>query len=424
MNNAMDHTECTNDGEYLHLLISFSDEEMTDLSLDTSCYDMIQAFDKSSNSSVVSEALLHQDSIDSSNCLQSQTSYDASPPVFLRSLSNFVILHRHQIPNSHPASAPPTSKMKVQNQRCLHTLNGWRMGVFVSCIGVSLCLMFEVGLLIAAVAIGRPANGLGLLLEGSCGKVKLCSVLLLLPFNVIGTVMIGCSNYVMQCLSAPTRKDIDAAHAKGYDLNIGVSSLQNLDHIPLTRLISWWVLGLSTIPIHLLLNSIIITSLQANNYDVVIVSSNFQTDPSWPVCSNLYESNSYQICSLRENTIKSPQVFRNLTTNECIGQYMSSIQTSATNVFLVTKESNRQWNQQNNSLFSSDDPLWEVASFRSAFSAFDYASETGELDFGNSSIPGSLWRPNSWICPYQTVNMSRECTISTVPSRSFQSTIA
>lgn len=56
----------------------------------------------------------------------------------------------------------------------------------------------------------------------------------------------------MQCLSAPTRKEVDEAHAKGKWLDIGVPSVRNLTSIPKLRLGMWVGLGLTSLPLHLM----------------------------------------------------------------------------------------------------------------------------------------------------------------------------
>lgn len=56
----------------------------------------------------------------------------------------------------------------------------------------------------------------------------------------------------MQCLSAPTREEVDEAHAKGKWLDIGVSSVRNLTSIPKSRLGMWVGLGLTSLPLHLM----------------------------------------------------------------------------------------------------------------------------------------------------------------------------
>lgn len=46
--------------------------------------------------------------------------------------------------------------------------------------------------------------------------------------TVLGTLQLGASNYSMQCLSSPTRQEIDKAHSQGIWLDIGVPSLREM----------------------------------------------------------------------------------------------------------------------------------------------------------------------------------------------------
>lgn len=59
----------------------------------------------------------------------------------------------------------------------------------------------------------------------------------------------------MQILNAPTRAEIDAAHAKGKWLEIGVSSARNALRVSKFKTCCWLGLLVSSIPIHLLFNS-------------------------------------------------------------------------------------------------------------------------------------------------------------------------
>lgn len=70
--------------------------------------------------------------------------------------------------------------------------------------------------------------------------------------NALGTLLLSGSNYCMQVLCAPTRRELDQAHAQGRWLDIGVPSFRNLWRISPKRVVVWWVLGLSSIPLHLL----------------------------------------------------------------------------------------------------------------------------------------------------------------------------
>lgn len=70
--------------------------------------------------------------------------------------------------------------------------------------------------------------------------------------NILSTILLGASNYCMQRISAPTRKDIDSARAQGKMVDIGVLSIRNLLRIGGKRRILYTVLTLSSLPLHLL----------------------------------------------------------------------------------------------------------------------------------------------------------------------------
>jgi hypothetical protein len=95
-------------------------------------------------------------------------------------------------------------------------------------------------------------DGVGLIYQGSCDTVKTLSLWIHLVINLLGTGMLGASNYCMQLQAAPTRANIDAAHARGRSLDIGVPSLRNLRHLGPKRIFIWLLLALSSVPVHLL----------------------------------------------------------------------------------------------------------------------------------------------------------------------------
>ena len=93
--------------------------------------------------------------------------------------------------------------------------------------------------------------------------------------NILSTSLLGASNYSMQCLSAPTRRDIDKAHSKRTWLDIGIPSYRNLAGISRLRLGLWCLLALSSIPLHLFYNSAVFSTLFTQEYGVYVVTNNF-----------------------------------------------------------------------------------------------------------------------------------------------------
>lgn len=70
-------------------------------------------------------------------------------------------------------------------------------------------------------------NGIATVQKGSCSGTKTLDLWIHLVINVLGTLLLGASNYTMQCLSSPTREEIDKAHLRKIPLDIGVPSLGN-----------------------------------------------------------------------------------------------------------------------------------------------------------------------------------------------------
>ena len=146
-------------------------------------------------------------------------------------------------------------------------------------MGTSLCaavaatiMTFNILLTIIAYEKGGHHNGLALIQDGSCSKSKNIRVWLHLLINVLSTVLLAASNYCMQCLSSPTRDDVDKAHAKRRWLDIGVPSLRNLRSISRFRVVLWGLLGFSSVPLHLLYNSAVISTQASQEYVVFVAS--------------------------------------------------------------------------------------------------------------------------------------------------------
>lgn len=122
-----------------------------------------------------------------------------------------------------------------------------------------LALIANLTVLIGTAVQARRENGHALTIapirKGSCQKVERIALVIHAVINVVSTLLLGASNYCMQCLSAPTREDVNKAHQGGSWLDIGVISLKNLRFIRPIKLVFWSLLGLSSIPLHLLYSS-------------------------------------------------------------------------------------------------------------------------------------------------------------------------
>lgn len=129
----------------------------------------------------------------------------------------------------------------------------WRLGLMVGCGASALVLIINFSiLLVAASRYGGFKNGIGTLAKGLPSSISRLSTAYHILINLLSTVLLTSSNYCMQVLCSPTRNEIDAAHRKGQWLNIGILSSHNLRFIRARRVLLWWILALSSLPLHFL----------------------------------------------------------------------------------------------------------------------------------------------------------------------------
>lgn len=127
---------------------------------------------------------------------------------------------------------------------------GWRFGVFLGFL-TCLCVLL-LNLTLTIWASTQSKNNSGHIFQGSCAAAKRYNMGLHVVINVLSTLLLGASNYCMQCLSAPTRTIITQAHKEGKWADIGVQSLINLRWSVRWKKVVWALLVVSSLPLHLL----------------------------------------------------------------------------------------------------------------------------------------------------------------------------
>lgn len=137
-------------------------------------------------------------------------------------------------------------------QKNRRNILGWRMGAVVSACTAGVVFLINLLFLIVAMATVGQRDGIGTLYQGDCNTVKRMDTTIHLILNLLGVAVLGASNYTTQCLSSPTRHEIDKAHAKRKALDIGLPSAYNLRFMSRTKILVWSFLMLSTLPLHLL----------------------------------------------------------------------------------------------------------------------------------------------------------------------------
>ena len=127
----------------------------------------------------------------------------------------------------------------------------WPVGVKSGLFLVAFILLLNAIVTLWASLTFPVDGGLGTLYRGACWQVEKTGFSLHVLINIIGTLLLGASNYCMQCLTSPTRKEVDARHRVKDWLEVGILSVRNLRAIDRRRIWLWFFLGLSSFPIHL-----------------------------------------------------------------------------------------------------------------------------------------------------------------------------
>lgn len=230
--------------------------------------------------------------------------------------------------------------------------SGWRAGAY-SAAGLAFCsLIINV---VAVIWLARHPDSKSDLVEvfnGSCDTVAQMDTWVHLAINALSTLLLAGSNYCMQCLCAPNRGEIDKAHSRGRFLDIGVPSLRNLSSIASSKGLMWWLLGLSSIPLHLMYvctnstgkadivryNSAFYSSLAANDYGIYMVSPEFLSgaNASHPLVEpTMVSSEKMQQDVVNNDTVK----FERLDTLACLKTYGQVFLQDYRNLIIVSKNS-------------------------------------------------------------------------------------
>lgn len=144
------------------------------------------------------------------------------------------------------------TKPFLERQSSFTRFSGWRGGVLISIVACAFVLLLNVILAIVSGTAWKLEDNIATAFTGNCKTAANWTTALHLLINLLSSLLLGASNYCMQRLVAPTRKEVDDAHAKNQWLDIGVPSIRNLPRIDKKRALLWLLLGLSSVPLHLL----------------------------------------------------------------------------------------------------------------------------------------------------------------------------
>ena len=222
---------------------------------------------------------------------------------------------------------------------------GWYFGVQMAAVSTATVLAINLVLTAWAAARFPLDDGIGTAYTGSCKVVNNCSRWLHIVINILSSIVLAMSNYCMQCLSSPTRAEIDKTHAKGDWLDVGVISLRNLSRIHWTRTATWILLAISSIPMHLLYNSAIFKVQENSTYNAMIVTPSLFTSPghnrTWGVPSPFRDDDKKEVQHVLQATsdgqYNDPTKFLNQSKAECMAYYEIEYISGRRTLLIVTE---------------------------------------------------------------------------------------
>ncbi|CAG8930226.1 unnamed protein product [Penicillium salamii] len=298
---------------------------------------------------------------------------------------------------------------------------GWRFTIFLAFVSSLVVLFFNAGFLIYTAT--HPHHGdKRVLYDGDCHKATWINTGIHLLINALSTILLGASNFGMQCLSAPSRKDIDRAHKEGRWLDIGVPSVRNLFRVSWKRSFSWIGLSFSSLPFHLFYNSAIYPTIAVPAYDIFTGPASLgqsewsdvqlMVHHSGDNSSSVHRYGSFYNFAPDNTTSKASDsllrlfseakkgALQNLTNVECITQFGTTYQKAYSKLLLVTRDA-----VGNNSyihLFT--DPVYNRNG--------QYPDPAGTAAEKYSYRPIRGAGPFDWICPFNHIG----CESSDLPS--------
>lgn len=156
--------------------------------------------------------------------------------------------------------------------------SGWKRAARVNCvILITIDILLVIFLIISTTSTNSFSKAF-MFFQGTCGdgSVSKLNMLLHLLLNTVSTVVFASSNFFMQVINSATRQELDLVHTAGLCLDIGVPSMTNAFRLGKFKLYTWILLFLSSVPLHLLFNSIIFqTDSRGGDYRLTVASPGF-----------------------------------------------------------------------------------------------------------------------------------------------------
>ena len=281
----------------------------------------------------------------------------------------------------------------------LRKLQGYHFGVLLCAVVAAVVLIINVILTIWTVVSSGIYDGLGTLQDGSCKRTTSLTFWVHLAINVLSTLLLGASNYTMQCLSSPTRSEVDKAHSQGIWLDIGVPSIRNLRRLSTSRIVLWWLLAISSIPLHLLYNSAVFSTLSTQQFSVFLVTSEFLDGASFNVSAAISGTSGSSTMQALQDTLqvdlqdyKTNHSFVKLESKECVDTYSAPIISTNSDLILISDypdaSNSLVWYGQDASSSLVNGAPWSVFCYLKLCDATQAVINPESLSFYTSEIYG------------------------------------
>ncbi|WXC56862.1 hypothetical protein SNK03_002793 [Fusarium graminearum] len=203
-------------------------------------------------------------------------------------------------------------------------MDDWKVSLISGSCACTAVFIINLGLTIwSGVSLKDAADSTEtsrrIMYEGTCSTTRNINLVIHLIINVFGSILLSASNYGMQCLSTPTRADVDRAHAQGKWVDIGIPSFRFLTLEQTSAKLT-----------ASRLNSVVYSSLSSYSYEVFGADRNLyliEKDSDLPARKST-------LATFKSRNMLVSQL-DNLTASECINEYGTTFQTKRADVILV-----------------------------------------------------------------------------------------
>ncbi|XHG01953.1 hypothetical protein AWENTII_005319 [Aspergillus wentii] len=283
-------------------------------------------------------------------------------------------------------------------------LRAWRFTIASGAMTGAIVLLANI--ITLAVIYGRfdVADHSITFFTGSCKTASTVTTVAHVIINILSTILLAASNFSMQCLASPTRKEVNQAHSNRRWLSIGTPNIRNIVFVSKSKALLWLILAASSFPLHTVWNSTVFETRSTNDYLITAATEDFFNGTEWKYAAALYGSSmthtewgmaSDIISHLQHEAISSRSGnsstgLERLDVDDCIKAYAQDELSDRRHLLLVIDghqyDTNGTVLGMHNSTYSVDgDPLFAWMCDKYALIGYDYIWKCVH------NLPGKKW---------------------------------